>query len=205
MKKINLILFIILALLACSENDSHKDLEQLASYMIGSFDSKEQSLSDTNFFNIHLEMARIWEGRDDAIWLYVEQAAAWALDKPYRQRVYKLSSMDDGKIISEVFVMNDPLRFVGSYKDDNIFNNFTPDSLNVREGCAILLEKEGDAFVGSTEDKKCKSNLRGAAYATSEVRIEKDVIKSWDRGWDTENKQVWGAVTGPYIFKKKSK
>jgi hypothetical protein len=26
------------------------------------------------------------------------------------------------------------------------------------------------------------------------------VLDSWDRGYDRDGKQVWGAVTGPYRF-----
>jgi hypothetical protein len=44
--------------------------------------------------------------------------------------------------------------------------------------------------------------LRGASYATSEVVITDEQLLSWDRGWDANGKQVWGAETGGYIFVK---
>ena len=53
-----------------------------------------------------------------------------------------------------------------------------------------------DSFVGSTNEKDCTSNLRGASYATSEARIEENVLTSWDRGYDENGVQVWGAITG---------
>ena len=40
-------------------------------------------------------MAQIWPDSQGAIWLYVEQAVATSLDKPYRQRVYKLEQQGD--------------------------------------------------------------------------------------------------------------
>jgi len=59
-----------------------------------------------------------------------------------------------------------------------------------------------DTYEGSTEGNNCESDLRGAKYATSEVKISKDGIISWDRGYDAEGKQVWGAEKGGYIFKR---
>lgn len=208
-KFIEIIIFVALLssqlLVGCSPKDNEKEeLENLANMMIGSFDSEEQSLADTNFYNIHLEMVRIWEEREDAIYLYVEQAAAWALEKPYRQRVYKITKNEDGVIESGVYTINDPLRFAGDYEVKTPLKGLTADSITVREGCAIILKKEGEVYVGSTVEKECTSNLRGATYATSEVKIEKTVLTSWDRGFDENDEQVWGAVTGPYIFKKKN-
>jgi hypothetical protein len=75
-----------------------------------------------------------------------------------------------------------------------------------RAGCAIYLRKKSkNHFSGSTPEKECLSSLRGATYATSEVEIKKNLIESWDRGWNAEDKQVWGAEKGPYLFIKKRK
>jgi len=191
-------------ILGCKGNsgDEYDDLQNLKSWMIGSFSSEEQAELDTNFYNIHLKMVQIWNERDDAIWLYVEQAASWALDKPYRQRVYKLTKDDNGTIESAVFSLTDPLRFAGVWKEKHPLNQLTPDSLAKREGCAIILENKDGIYLGSTIEKRCTSNLRGASYATSEVRIEENVLTSWDRGFNENDEQVWGAETGPYIFKK---
>ena len=58
------------------------------------------------------------------------------------------------------------------------------------------------SYEGSTNGKDCQSDLRGAKYATSEVVISDEGIKSWDRGYDENDKQVWGAEKGGYVFKK---
>lgn len=208
MKKNIIILLFLISLISTSifaqnkiEND--QELLNLSSYMIGSYSSIEQSKADTNFFDIHLQMVRIWEDRDDAIWLYVEQAASWALQKPYRQRVYKVTRSEDDSFESTVFTFEKPLRFAGKYTEPTAFDVLTPDSLEEREGCSIFLHKTESGYSGSTVKRNCVSNLRGATYATSEVIIESKVLNSWDRGFDADGKQVWGAETGPYIFKKK--
>lgn len=192
-------------LASCSPKELKHDtqLMQLSSWMAGSFNSAEQAQLDTNYFHINLEMARIWPDRQDAVWLYVEQATAWSMDRPYRQRVYRLSRLESGKLESVVYTLEAPLRFAGAWKSTDSFNSLTPDSLVERTGCAIELIQEGDAFVGSTIGEGCESVLRGASYATSMVRVEETVLTSWDRGYNENNEQVWGAVAGPYIFKKK--
>ncbi len=203
----SLLLIIMSVFIAsCKPDDAQEtDLQKLTSWMTGSFNSKEQADLDTNFYNISLHMVQIWNEEPDYVWLYVEQAADWALEKPYRQRVYRLSENEDGTFESAVFTFNNPLRFAGDWKNENLLAQLTPDSLMVREGCALILRFNDGVFEGSTNGKDCISNLHEASYATSEVRIEENVVTSWDRGFNKDDVQVWGAVTGPYIFKKLKK
>jgi CpeT protein len=183
---------------------SQKDVDVLVDYMTGSFSSEEQAEKDSNYFNIELEMVQLWKDRTDGPWLYIEQAVAESKDKPYRQRVYQLRKRNDGKIESLVYTIIDPLRFAGDYKKEFPLLRLTPDSLNLKEGCEVILyQADNGYFEGSTVDKNCGSDLRGASYATSEVMIDKDKLISWDRGFDEKGNQVWGATEGGYIFKKK--
>jgi CpeT protein len=183
---------------------SQKDVEVLVDYMVGSFSSEEQAEKDSNYFNIELEMVQLWKDRADGPWLYIEQAVAESKDKPYRQRVYQLKKRNDGKIESLVYTISDPLRFAGDYKKEFPLLRLTPDSLILKEGCEVILyQADNGYFEGSTVDKNCGSDLRGASYATSEVMIDKDKMISWDRGFDESGNQVWGATEGGYIFKKK--
>jgi hypothetical protein len=183
---------------------SQKDVEVLVDYMVGSFSSEEQAEKDSNYFNIELEMVQLWKDRADGPWLYIEQAVAESKDKPYRQRVYQLKKRNDRKIESLVYTISDPLRFAGDYKNEFPLLRLTPDSLILKEGCEVILyQADNGYFEGSTVDKNCGSDLRGASYATSEVVIYKDKMISWDRGFDESGNQVWGATDGGYIFKKK--
>lgn len=180
-----------------------KDLKTVAKYLSGSFSSREQSQSDSAYFDIRLHMKQMWTHRKGEYWLYVEQAMASALDKPYRQRIYKVVLLNDTTISSTVYTLKDPLRFAGEWKKKEPCSQLTPDSLDMREGCIIYLHKQPDGtFAGSTDGVNCPSNLRGATYATSEVILHKKMLLSWDRGFSAEDKQVWGAVKGGYRFIK---
>ncbi|NNF06854.1 MAG: hypothetical protein HKN21_08840 [Candidatus Eisenbacteria bacterium] len=176
------------------------DVDTLVDWMTGSFSSEALAASDSTYFDIRLEMVEIWTDRTDARWLYVEQASASVLERPYRQRVYKITQEDD-QFMSEVFALPDPLRFAGAFRGEAALSSITPDSLTVRTGCAVYLKRTAPTtFEGGTLEDQCESRLRGASYATSDVYIAADKIMSWDRGYDAEHKQVWGAVNGPYIF-----
>jgi hypothetical protein len=188
---------------AATQSAEDKELLKLREWMSGSFSSTIQAQSDTSYFDIRLEMTPIWTSRTDGCWLYVEQATAAKLDRPYRQRVYRLSRINETTIQSEVFTLQEPLRFAGAWKEPKKFNPFTPDSLSKKDGCAIILRLSGDtAFVGSTVGRECPSDLRGAVYATSEVVITSTYLFSWDRGFDSTRVQVWGATKGGYRFIK---
>lgn len=182
---------------------SDQPVHRLVRLMTGAFASTEQAKADPdNFRDVHLHMTPIWTSRTDGPWLYVEQAMATSLDKPYRQRIYQLApGAEPGTFESRVFELpGDPLAYAGKWNEPAAFDALAPESLTPRAGCTIVLRAEGDAFVGSTVDKNCLSSLRGATYATSEVRIDDSGLHTWDRGYDAQGTQVWGATAGGYQF-----
>lgn len=187
------------------EENTKSDLALLVSYMQGSFSSEEQSKTDTNFFDIRLQMKPMWLERSDAIWIYVEQAVASKMDRPYRQRVYRVSQLSDGTFESAVFTFPDPLKYAGDWRKDKPLEELSPSDLTERKGCSVFLVKNEDgSFTGGTKGKSCESDLRNAKYASSEVVINANGMTSWDRGYNEKDEQVWGATKGGYIFKKVS-
>ena len=189
-------------------------LAKLASLMEGSFSSEVQAVADHDFYDIRLEMKRIWEGKGDGgVWLYVEQATATALDKPYRQRVYHLTSSTyrsgDGAekrvYVSEVWMLpGDPLVYAGAAADPSKLDKLTPAELSRRDGCEVWLVMAADGtFAGSTLGVACGSDRQGAVYASSMVKVNPEGLTTWDRGFDASGKQVWGSVKGAYEFKRR--
>lgn len=207
MKKLLLLLFLgtSLACIAQTQKLTQKDLKNLYKKMAGEFSSEQQSKDDSAYFHIMLRMKPI-EINKEGYWFYVEQSMASAQQKPYRQRVYHLYILDDSTIVSKVYEMKNPNQYINAWQYDEKLDNLTTDSLIDRQGCGIFLHKQSNnTYAGSTPQKECLSSLRGATYATSEVVISKEKIVSWDRGWDKDDKQVWGAVKGGYIFMKQKK
>lgn len=178
-------------------------LELLKNHLIGSYSSAAQAKEDTSYYNIELEMSRIWLREQDGIWLYVEQAMASRKDKPYRQRIYHLTQRDDSTFISTVCTLDSMHLFVGAYTDVARFNGLKPSDARPLPGCALVLHWRNGHFVGSTNGRECINAWGKAAYATSEVDIAPGMLISWDRGYDAQDTQVWGAEKGGYRFVKR--
>jgi hypothetical protein len=201
MKRTLLLLCLVANLM--SANAQKQQATELFNWMTGSFHSGAQAKTDTSYFDISLHMYPIWEADANAYWLYVEQAMTTALNRPYRQRVYKIYG-EGGKLVSKVYEIKSANKFINGWKNKELLTHLTPDSLIDRQGCAIYLTKAVNLYKGSTPGKECLSSLRGASYATSEVEIFSDKLLSWDRGWSAADKQVWGAEKGGYIFIKQN-
>ncbi len=183
------------------EAENKSQLVALQQAMTGSYDSSSQASADPEYFNILLHMEPIWTDTD-AFYLYVEQAVVTDRDNPYRQRVYKLEKQGR-KLVSRVFELPEPERFVGAYASPESFNTISPEVLVEKVGCAVYLKMDKyGVYRGQTKKKSCKSSLRGASYSTSRVSINNTFVQSWDRGFNEKGEQVWGAESGGYLFFK---
>lgn len=176
------------------------DLDTLLVWLEGSYSSARQAKLDSSYFDIRLHMKRIWRHRTDGAWFYVEQAVATSLDKPYRQRIYRVQRVEEGMLESIVYTFLDPSAVVGGWQDTTKFDGLTPEQLVLRRGCEVYMQATGESYVGSTHGTGCRSDIQGASYATSEVTLYFDRLLSWDRGFNAANEQVWGAKKGPYVF-----
>lgn len=183
-----------------SADDEASDLDLLTEWMTGTFSSAAHAMEDPDFFDISLHMTAIWTDRQDGRWLYVEQAVSGAQDHPYRQRVYRVTEVAPGLFESRVYTMPDPSAVIGAWRAEAPLIDLTPDDLEERVGCSIVMRRRDQSFVGSTLAWLCSSTLRGASYATSEVMITPDGMVSWDRGFAEDQQQVWGSVKGGSVF-----
>lgn len=181
-------------------------VEKLAAQLVGAFASTKQSEADKSYFDIRLHMVRIWADRTDGIWLYVEQARADLINKPYRQRVYRVHRLAGGALESAVYLLPGEMEeqqknWAGAWKLERPLAEISPEKLIAKVGCELVLKEQVDGtYAGATDGKKCPSELNGATYATSEAIVTPAGLRTWDRGYDKDDKQVWGAKKGPYIF-----
>ncbi len=131
--------------------------------------------------------------------LYLEQAMVRDLSSPYRQRLYVIRDNGDERVASDVYTIYNDTAWVGLCSRDEVAN-FTEAEVSLRQGCTVYLTQEDDTFLGGTDGERCRSTLGGARYAVSEVELTSTQILSWDRGFDANGTQVWGAEAGPYEF-----
>lgn len=187
---------------ACHQDHEDSELQELLHRLSGEFSSREQALRNPAFSDIRLWMIPMWPHRTSGYWMYVEQAEAGTLDRPYRQRVYHLVAHGDGRYRIEMYALpGDPLELAGAWREEDPLAHLALDDLIPRLGCDVILEVDGEHdFVGGTVGTECESSLRGARYATTRVRISPDRFVSWDRGFDERGIQAWGSLKGGYEF-----
>ncbi|MFM8438409.1 MAG: chromophore lyase CpcT/CpeT, partial [Candidatus Kapaibacterium sp.] len=178
------------------------DLFRFASMLIGEFSSSAQAQRDTSYFHIHLSMSRIWESRTDGVWLYVEQAMATRPDAPYRQRVYRLTRIGSDEFLSDIYTIRNAPAVIGAQTSAQKRAVLTYEQIELKNGCSVRMRRAGDEYVGGTDGTGCPSDLRGARYATSVITLTPGLLVSWDRGYDENGQQVWGATKGGYEFVK---
>ncbi len=181
----------------------------LRSMLVGSFSSAEQAAADPDYRDIRLHMAPCWTSRTDGPWIYVEQAMSSAMDKPYRQRVYRLSKLADRLYQSQVYELastpESALRYAGEWSKPIPLADIMPTDLILKDGCEVILKYDPASghFKGGTVSSNCETHFRNAAYASSEINMGPALLVSWDRGFDASGKQVWGAEKGGYRFVKR--
>ena len=183
-----------------TKKDKDVDLDVLATWLEGPFSSTAQATSDSTYLDIRLRMKRIWHTRTDGYWFVVEQAIATSQDAPYRQRVYQVRRVEERMIESRTFAWKDPARVIGAWKDTTLVDGLNPSNLALHRGCEVYMQLDAIHFFGSTHGTACASELSGVSYVSSEIRIYRDRIISWDRGFSSDNAQVSGATKGGYVF-----
>lgn len=93
---------------------------------------------------------------------------------------------------------------LGAYRGPVLLERLSIDSLIALEGCAITLHRCGAGSEGSMVKGTCPTIREGASYTTSEVMLTSGRMVSWDRGWNSEGMQAWGATKGGCICIKRS-
>ncbi len=199
-----LVFIVLLAFNSTTSVSITDEFSLLKQYMSGSFSSELQSKNDSDYFDIRLRMEPIWASSEDEFFLYVEQAMSTSIDKPYRQRIYRVVKESDDRFVSYIYSLRAPERFVGKSGTDAVFSSITRDSLRTLDGCEVrlLFNPKLNQFEGSTGERSCASSRSGATYTTSKVIINAKGMNSWDQGWNDAGAQMWGATKGGYEFIK---
>lgn len=193
--------------IACSTPDAVPAVDlasTLRDFLVGAFDSSAQAQRNPEYFEIQLLTCDVSAPELGELVVYVEQAFLDTVDQPYRQRLYVITSDSDTQATTEVYALNDEASAIGLC-DTTERPVFTAADVVLREGCGVEVDWDAatETFTGGTVGSACSSDLSGASYATSEVTIGAERVNSWDRGFDANDVQVWGAVSGPYRFRRR--
>ncbi len=167
----------------------------------GSFNTEEQAKKDKEFFNLSIHMVPIW--KDKGYFLYAEQALTKTPKKPFRQRIYELTLLNDSIIKIKFYNLKNETNWIEKWKSPVSFNALSKNDILIKEGCDILLKKiNKNHYEGETNIGTCLSSIGGANYATSKVVVKNNKINLWFRGFNKDHKQVWGNAKKGYELVK---
>ena len=181
--------------------------EEVAALLSGKMDTSAQAIANSKAPNVQMTTCRIESlnpVNSQSIFLYQEQAMSTSLDKPYRQRFLQISpSPLSQSVRSRSFKPADPTRWSGlcnraasSQQSVTLSDLGTP-------VCNVFLKQVGTGFMGNTPVDGCPANVRGAVRITNHIELTSNRMNTWDRGFDAQGKQVWGAKTESYQFRRK--
>lgn len=188
--------------------------EEVAALLSGKMDTSAQAIANPKAPNVQMTTCRIellTQADLQSIFLYQEQAISTSLDKPYRQRFLQISpSPLSQSVRSRSFKPADPTRWAGlcDSRSDRFTNRTASSQKSVTLNdlgtpvCNVFLKQVGTSYMGNTPVDGCPANVRGAVRITNHIELTSNRMNTWDRGFDAQGKQVWGAKTESYQFRR---
>ena len=198
MRPVPLLLFLLLLAGPLRADDN---LALYVEMTTGSFSSAAQAAADDRYGVALWHIAEIWPGRDDGRWLYAENWFGDA-EKPYRQRITRLTVAEDGSILARGYRLPETEPYVGAWEDPSLLEGLSPAGLEPVTGCDVTLVRAGERrFEGTTHGRQCENSYRGAAYVVSRSVLTDEYMMNWDRGIAADGRVVWGPKAGGYRFR----
>lgn len=180
------------------------ELFKLANWMVGSFSSQNQadSSSDVYHVDVRVHLAQVWKERTDGYWVYIEQAYADDLNRPYRKRIYHLFE-ENGVLKDLIYALPSGLNFTGQWANPEFFDVVTPEDLTEKIGCGLdfVFIEDKNWFFTQTIGKGCTASIPGVTYLQTTATIAEDHFTSWDLGYNSADVIVLGPFS-PYYFDK---
>jgi hypothetical protein len=182
-------------------------LDQLAGWMEGSFSNHQQAGLHPEFPETLLHIVRIWPTIEEGAWFYFEEIPT-ASGAPIRQQIRHITQIAPGTFAFEVYSLpENAATWTGAWAEPARFAELKIDQLDNRDGCTLTLTSSADgAYDGSTDGTSCKSELSGAAYATTRVRIDAQGLAVWEKCFDEHGKPVGNSgvssARGPLRFER---
>lgn len=181
------------------------ELLTLADYLTGEFENRAQAMAEPIWY-VHL---RLWQRpvslfAEDSVTLFAEQANALYLDQPYRQRLMRISPLDQTTLRVQYYQFKDAATVKGGGQFPERLQNLTAEQITYLPGCVLTVRWKGtDHFFAEPIPDTCcyfsyEGEQRQVALGFEATATE---LVTYDRGIDPATGQaLWGAVMGPYRF-----
>ena len=176
-------------------------LERLVRMLSGGFSNQDQAFENPPLYAHILvkfrPLAQLEPGS-----LLLEQSYAINPAAPYRIRVLR-AERQAGQLIIHNQALIDDQRFWGSVDDPERRSQIQASDLRPLQGCAYLVQEEGEGFIGEVEPGcRCLVERKGAtSYLVSRLELNPTGMRTIDRGHDPQtHEHLWGSLAGPFEF-----
>lgn len=183
--------------------------EDVAALLEGQMVTSAQSMENPEAPRVRMTTCRIQVTNASAdpgsIFLYQEQALTNNLSKPYRQRFLQISpSPATESVRSLSFRPTTAATFAGLCNKSPAERTLRLSNLGTYV-CSVFLKPSGNTYIGNTPINGCPANYRGAVRITNQIELTPTGMNTWDRGFDANGQQVWGAKTEAYQYHRLEK
>ena len=182
---------------------SQQHVDAIAAHLIRPMDTTAQAEDNPRFIGVQMITCAIQitnpVNSQPSIYLYQEQALTESIESPYRQRFLQITlSTDATRVESRTYRPPTPETWTGLCQQTNPIVDAGALGDLV---CVVELRPSPLGYVGSTPDEGCPVNVRGAVRLTNIIVLHQDGMDTWDRGFDVNDVQVWGAESEPYQYR----
>jgi hypothetical protein len=189
-------------------------VEAVVDHLVGVMDTSAQAGQNSDRVGVQMTTCRVavatTTAEPSSVYLYQEQALMRSLESPYRQRLLQITVNDTGGLESRTFKLVDESLWVGRCDElsgQSLDHHVISQPVNLPEAivpeavCVVNLRPSALGYVGSTPLEGCPIELQGATRLTNIIVLHDAGMDTWDRGFDGDGNQVWGAEAAPYEFR----
>lgn len=185
----------------------------LGEYLCGEFENKDQALAEPVWYvNLKMWQRPVPLFTEDSLTFFAEQANILSLEKPYRQRIMRLTegTSEEAPIQIQYYMPKNSNTLSGGGANPIILKNLAIEELELLPGCILNVKVEKSGFntykyiTEPATNSRCSFTYEGnTVYVSLGFTAQKDEFLSFDKGIDpTTGSGTWGAVMGPYRYSK---
>lgn len=177
------------------------ELKDLALFMSGHFETRNQTADGKTFTDIRLDVLPIWNKKKDGYWLYAEEARADQKEVTYQQQVYHLH-MVGTLFVLDTYTIKSPVQYEGTKGFKKALRELRQDSLELVKGCEVYFRFDSARFLGQTNRLHCPPRIAGAASGYREIQIDSKEMKYTDHGYSLTGEVILTGL-GPFVYYRK--
>lgn len=181
---------------------SNYHVQGVVSHLVGTMDTSAQAAANPKKSSVRMTTCQVTvTDEPKSVYLYQEQALTQSLNQPYRQRVLNIRpATEPDTVESKSYKINQPEAFIGFCNRPEAQRQLKLSDLT-EAGCSVFLKPIPDGYQGETPPQGCPANVRGAVKITNTVILNTLGMETWDRGFDANGQQVWGAQDQSYQYR----